>query len=115
MYDDGFRAPARISSTGTLRVSNIGNSNHFIVGLRLNRPRDARRVARIFRGELPEPQGPPPGQFASVLGIVGPGVTNYVETKLRPGRYVLACFYADRASAGREHSEFGMVRTLTVR
>jgi hypothetical protein len=115
MYDHGFRAPARIPGSGTLRVSNIGNSNHFIVGFRLNRARDARRVSGILRGELPQPQGPPPAQPASVLGILGPGGTNYVETKLRPGRYVIACFYSDRASAGREHAEFGMVRTLTVR
>ncbi len=40
---------------------------------------------------------------------------NVIQADLEPGVYVVACFYGDRASAGREHSEFGMVRQMTVR
>ncbi len=45
---------------------------------------------------------------------MNPGSINYVNTHLRPGRYVIACFNSDRHSAGHDHSQFGMVRKLTV-
>jgi hypothetical protein len=112
MYDHGFRVRGRIRGTGTLRIDNIGNNLHFIVGFRTANARQQRRTAAIFRGDA---RGRPAGQFASVIGFISPGVTNYVETKLRPGRYVLACFFSDAASGGREHNEFGMVTTTTVR
>jgi hypothetical protein len=114
MYDHGFRVPRRIDGDGTLRVDNIGRNEHFIVGIRLNRgvnPREVRR--QLIAGQ--EPEGPPPGEFVSIISVVSPGTSNVVDVDLRPGVYVIACFYADRASAGRDHSEFGMVRQVTVR
>jgi hypothetical protein len=46
---------------------------------------------------------------------VSPGTTNLIQADLKPGVYDVACFYGDRASAGHEHSDFGMVRQMTVR
>lgn len=114
MYDFGFRVPRAIDGDGTVAVRNIGASPHFIIGIRLNRAADAGRVVRALRSGQ-ELQGPPPGRFVSILGIVTPGTTNYVRPQLQPGRYVIACFYSDRHSAGHEHTDFGMVRAVTVR
>ena len=54
-------------------------------------------------------------QAGDRIGVVSPGTTNVLQAKLKPGVYVLACFYSDRASAGHGHNEFGMVRQATVR
>jgi hypothetical protein len=114
MFDYGFRIPTRIDGDGTLRIDNIGRNEHFILGIRLNpgvNPRVARR--QVISGEIFE--GPPLGEFVNIIGVVSPGTTNVIQADLRPGVYVVACFYADRASAGHDHSEFGMVRQMTVR
>ena len=113
MYDYGFRIPKRIDGDGALRIENIGRNEHFIAGIRLNpgvNPAVVRRQliagydfrarrrasSSGHRRRLAEDDQRDPGD-------------------LRPGVYLLACFYADRASAGHEHSEFGMVRQVTVR
>lgn len=114
MFDHGFRVPARIDGDGVLRIENAGRNEHFIVGIRLNpgvNPAVVRR--QLVAGE--DFQSPPPGEFVSIIGVVSPGTTNLVQADLAPGVYVIACFYADRASNGRDHSSFGMVRQVTVR
>ncbi len=114
MFDYGFRIPKQIDGDGVLRVENIGRNEHFIVGFRLDpgvNPAVVRR--QLVEGTLPP--GPPPGEPASIIGVVSPKTTNVIQLDLRPGVYLVACFYADRASAGHEHSEFGMVRQMTVR
>jgi hypothetical protein len=113
MDDYGFRTPASIKGRGVLAVNNIGQNYHFVVGIRLNPGADPAEVReQLVNGTL---QGPPPGEFVSILGVVAPGTTNYVETDLDPGTYLLACFFADRHSAGHDHSSFGMVRKVVVR
>jgi hypothetical protein len=114
MFDYGFRVPRRIDGDGTLRIENIGRNEHFIIGIRLNPGANPRAVARQLVAGA-DFQGPPPGEFISFISVVSPKTTNVIEADLEPGIYVLACFYADRASAGHEHSEFGMVRQVTVR
>lgn len=115
MFDHGLLVPqGRFPGRGTLAIRNIGQNFHFIAGIRLNPGANARQVARILRSPNGDFGGPPPGEFVSIMGIAGPGTTNYVETDLRPGRYVIACFFSDRSSAGRGHNEFGMVRIVTV-
>jgi hypothetical protein len=114
MYDYGFRIPKRIDGDGPLRVDNIGRNEHFIVGIRLNPGVNPAVVRRQLIAGV-DFQGPPPGEFASIIGVVSPGTVNVIQTDLKPGVYLLACFYSDRASAGHEHSGFGMVRQMTVR
>jgi len=113
MFDHGFRAPATMKGRGTLAVENAGQNFHFIVGIRLNRGVNADRVReQLIEGTL---RGAPPGEFVSIIGVVGPATTNYVETRLKPGTYLIACFFGDRHSGGHEHTEFGMVRKIVVR
>jgi hypothetical protein len=108
MYDYGFRAPATIPRRGTLVIENAGLNFHLVLGIRLNPGLDPAEVREQLMAGAP-------GEFVSILGVVGPGTTNYVQTDLKPGTYLLVCFFADRHSAGHEHSEFGMVRKVVVR
>ena len=113
LCDYGIRAPAAIPRRGTLLIRNIGRNFHFLVGFRLTRGVDAGRVIRSIRaGTL---HGPPPGEGVNLLGLVSPGTANYTAIDLKPGTYVIACFFADRHSGGVDHSRFGMIRRLEVR
>jgi hypothetical protein len=113
LYDYGIIGPARIRGSGTLEIANIGSNNHFLAGIRLNPGVSAAKVARDLVSGA-EDQGPPPGTFVNVIGLVSPGSDNAIRIHLPPGRYVVACFFADRHSAGRSHNTFGMVKRLTV-
>ena len=111
LYDYGIKAPRAIKGKGTLRLDNIGLNYHFLVALKVKNPKDAAKVvAGILSGRQPR-TGPP----TSIIGIVGPGTTNYVGISLKKGEYVIACFNSDRHSAGHNHSQFGMVRALRVK
>lgn len=113
LYDYGIIGPAKISGRGTLEISNIGRNLHFLAGIRLNPGVSAAKVARdLVTGG--GGSGPPPGQFVSFIGLVSPDTVNAVRINLPPGRYVVACFFADRHSAGKEHNSFGMVKRLVV-
>ena len=113
LVDYGFKGATRISGRGTIEIKNDGRNLHFVAGVRLNPGVNADRIVRLFSGRGPAPQGEP-GEFLSLIGIVSPGTTNAVKVRLPPGRYVIACFYSDRHSGGKEHARYGMVRKLTV-
>ena len=54
--------------------------------------------------------------YSNAVGATGfNGTTNYVNVNLKKGTYVIACFNADRHSAGHNHSQYGMVRKLVVK
>ncbi|HTI34493.1 MAG TPA: hypothetical protein VL422_12505 [Miltoncostaea sp.] len=111
LYDYGIKAPRAIKGKGTLRLDNIGLNYHFLVALKVKNPKDAAKVvAGILSGRQPR-TGPP----TSIIGIVGPGTTNYVDISLKKGEYVIACFNSDHHSAGHNHAQFGMVRALRVK
>jgi hypothetical protein len=114
LYDYGISAPASIRGRGTLKVNDIGANYHFLVGIRLNRGVNADKVVSDIRSGKGG-NGPPPGQQVTIIGVVNPGSINYVNTNLKPGSYVIACFNSDRHSAGHNHSQYGMVRKLTVK
>ena len=105
----------RSTATALLRIENIGRNEHFIAGIRLDQGADPAVVQpQAHRGRrLPGPAAGRVRQRSSAWCRRGRPTS--IQANLRPGVYVLACFYADRASAGHGHSEFGMVRQVTVR
>jgi hypothetical protein len=113
LFDYGIRGATSIKGKGTLAIENIGQNFHFLESIRLNDPSQASEVIQgIKSGHL---AGPPPGQPVSIVGIVQPDTTNYVNINLKKGTYVIACFNSDRHSAGHNHSQYGMVRKLVVK
>jgi hypothetical protein len=113
LYDYGIRAPATLSGRGTLKINNIGLNYHFVVALKLKPGvTGSSAVAGLRSGKFNDKDV---AQFISIIGVVNPGSVNYVPVRLRPGNYVLVCFYGDRHSAGHDHSRFGMETAVTIR
>jgi hypothetical protein len=113
LFDYGFKGPKQISGRSSLQIKNDGRNFHFVAGIRLKAGVNADQVVRSLTGRGPALRGEP-GEFVTLIGIISPGTTNVVKLRLKPGRYVIACFHADRHSNGREHASFGMARKLTV-
>lgn len=53
--------------------------------------------------------------FIRLLGLVSPETIYVTRIDLKPGTYVLACFYGSAGSRGREHTMLGMERAVQVR
>jgi hypothetical protein len=56
----------------------------------------------------------PPGQPIELIGAVSPGFVGYLKVDLPAGRYVAACFEADRQSNLVPHTELGMIGHFTI-
>jgi hypothetical protein len=113
LYDYGLRAPATLSGRGTLKINNVGLNYHFVMALRLKPGVSSSSVIAELRARTFDGEGV--AQFTSIIGVVNPGSINYVPVRLRPGNYVIVCFYGDRHSAGKDHAQFGMETAVTVR
>lgn len=119
MRDFRYVSPARLPTHGTFRVTNAGRSPHFLLMLRASSPANAMKVAHLLHEGDPKDQKRVEkyiiGQYSPV-GLISPGVTNDVEVAgLRPGHWVMVCFYGDARSHGEEHSKLGMERPVSVR
>jgi hypothetical protein len=112
LYDYGIRAPAALSGRGTLKINNVGANYHFVMALKLGPGVTSGSVIKELRARTFQGKGV---QFIPIIGVVNPGSINYVPVRLRPGDYVLVCFYGDRHSAGHDHAQFGMETAVTVR
>ncbi len=58
---------------------------------------------------------PPVVMTGSVdTGVISPGTSMSFDYKLRPGKYVLLCWWPDADMGGMPHAFMGMVRGLKV-
>jgi hypothetical protein len=103
--DTGFRGPTRLDDKDDLRIDNVGERPHRVLGVRLRRGLTTAQAERkVRRGVDPDRLGFP----TELLGVVSGGTSNRVLLDLRPGRYLLVSTY--RADIAR-----GLVRAVSVR
>lgn len=116
MRDYRFSMPSRLSRTGRFRFTNVGQDPHFAVAFLLKRSaRTGDFVRALRRGQDRRIEDDIAGA-SELVGLVSPGTTNDITFRFnRRGRYVMACFFADRKTRGREHTRLGMVRGFQVR
>lgn len=109
--DYAFKVPASIKSGITVfNLVNVGRDVHAMTLLALPSPHTMKQFLDSFKATGKTPA------WALVLGESGtvkPGMEAFVTARLKPGRYVLACFLA--AADGRSHTEVGMVQLVTAR
>jgi hypothetical protein len=115
LSDYGFGVTGAIPRTGVVRFTNAGHTLHFALLVKAASPAAARHLARLLhQGHDRQAEAMAKG-FDQVLGLVSPGVSNDVTLSgLAPGSYVLACFYGDAHSHGKEHTMLGMEKVVTI-
>jgi hypothetical protein len=116
LTDFKIAAPATLPASGTLRFQNRGASPHFVALIRTKSMATAMSAVTLLKqGKDAKAQKLATGE-QSLVGLISPGVTNDVPVRgLKPGSYVLACFYGDARSNDKEHSMLGMETMVTVK
>ncbi|MGZ4460805.1 MAG: hypothetical protein ACXVW9_16935 [Nocardioidaceae bacterium] len=111
------KRPATIPSSGLLRFKNQATDNHFVV---MQRFKPGKGVAdwRVFARKIRHGKNPGPspvfdrgGLFS---GVQSPGHEFTFKYHLRPGRYLLTCFWPDADKGGLPHAFLGMFRGIRV-
>jgi hypothetical protein len=116
LKDYRISASGKLPKNGAIAIHSNGPSPHFLVAFPLKRASDARDALRLLKqGNERKFEPLIGGQPASLVGLISPGTTNVVQMKLRPGTWVLACFYADAKSMNMPHIMRGMETKVTVK
>jgi hypothetical protein len=110
--------PASIPRSGILRFANRSADNHFVALARLKPGKTMADwnafIAKIKNGD--DSAMPPTVENSGLdTGVVSPGHVFSFRYHLRPGHYVLTCWWGDADMGGMPHARMGMKRELTVR
>ncbi|MEK6612896.1 MAG: hypothetical protein AABZ29_08920 [Gemmatimonadota bacterium] len=109
--DYSFIVPANIKAGLTVfNLVNVGRDVHAMTVLALPSGRTMKQFLDVFKASGKTPAWAP---ALGETGTIKPGDEAFVTARLKPGRYVLACFIA--AADGRSHTEVGMVQLVTAR
>lgn len=113
--DYSFTATGLKPGQNTIRFENVGKELHHVVALPLRGNATLAEVKKLFASEG-EPEGPPPFDEKKAVStvVLDANQAQVTQLRLNAGRYVLACFIADRAG-GPPHVVKGMVNEVEVR
>jgi hypothetical protein len=116
LRDFAIEAPATLPATGTIRFANSGPSPHFVAFARAKSPAAAKQAAMLLKQGKDAKAEKLITDDRSLLGLISTGVSNDVAvSSLKPGTYVLACFYGDAMSNMKTHTMLGMETVVTVK
>lgn len=109
----GFRGASTLHAGELVRFENDGYLVHMVVGIRVkNRAVAAAETAALRAGKDKLAMRLASG-FANFAGPLSPGGMQQEVINTKPGTYVLACFMDTQD--GREHTQIGMERTITIK
>jgi hypothetical protein len=109
----GFRGTSVLHRGELVRFENDGYLVHMVVGIRVkNRAVAAAETAALLAGKDKLAMRLASG-FANLAGPLSPGGMQQEVVNAKPGVYVLACFM--NTQDGREHTQVGMERTITIK
>jgi uncharacterized cupredoxin-like copper-binding protein len=105
-----FLPDASFTGLGTVQIKNVGTQIHEMIVVKENPGATPGTVKAWFL----KPSGPPP--FVNAGGVVGlgPNETMYETMALRPGKYVLLCFFPDPTKQNLPHVLEGMIKEITI-
>ena len=113
MVDFAFALPGDIAAgQQTWQVVNSGQQLHHMVLMKLNEGTSMEDLMAWMESE----EGPPPAEEAGYVGVLSPGVSNWLTMDLTPGEYVAICFMPDHLgdATGQPHFMLGMIQSFTV-
>ena len=108
-----FAGDAKAGPGATLELSNTGDQWHHFIAAPIIGDATIEDVKKFFKTE----KGKPPVDFQAggvESTVMDGGISQIVETDLKPGRYMFACFISDR-QGGPPHIAKGMVSEVTVK
>lgn len=109
----GFRGASVLHRGELVRFENDGYLVHMVVGIHVkNRAVAAAETAALLAGKDKLAMRLASG-FANFAGPLSPGGLQQEVITAKPGVYVLACFM--NTQDGREHTQIGMERTITIK
>lgn len=105
-----------ITSRGKIWFKNESTDNHFLEIVRLAPGKTMTDFRRWIRRAKRGIQERPPVVFRGSIdtGVVSPGESMTFRYHLRPGSYVMICWWPDAEMGGMPHAFMGMVRGLQV-
>lgn len=110
MHDFGFEIPTDLKAGPvSMEVVNSGEQPHELVLIKLQ---DGKTLADAEAWMQAE-DGPPPGDMAGGVMVMGGGQTSFVTMDLEAGNYIAICFIPDPAS-GQPHFLMGMIDEFPV-
>jgi hypothetical protein len=112
--EDRYVTPATLPAGGTVRVSNVSDTPHFMQLMRVRKGTTDGQVQKYFDSGA---QGPPP--FAEKgpgvgMGVQSPGRSAFLTYDVPAGTYVMLCFVADDKT-GMPHAFMGMHHVVTLK
>lgn len=113
MVDFEFAIPGNIAAgQQTWQVVNSGQQLHHMVLMKLNEGASMDDLMAWMELE----EGPPPAEEAGYVGVLSPGVSNWLTMDLTPGEYVAICFIPDHLgdATGQPHFMMGMIDSFTI-
>lgn len=120
MDDFKIAASGALPTSGIVKVVNKGSSPHFIAFARLKRASDATKVKALLKkggkGEAKAQKLLDPRTETELVSLISPKTTDVIRvTGLKPGSWMMACFYGDKRSHGKEHTMLGMETVVKVK
>jgi hypothetical protein len=110
----GFEFENLKAGTNEVRFENTGEQLHHALFLPLAKGKTIEDAEKAFASEE-EPTGPPPVDFANIVGttVIDGGIAQNISLDLKAGKYAVICFLSDR-DGGKPHVAKGMIEELTV-
>ena len=110
---DWAKSPRAIPARGKLTFRNDSIQDHHLIMARLTRGTTMAEFTEWVESGM---DSPPPvhmnGGFDT--GVISPGIEMTTRYALRPGRYVMVCFWPDTTMDGMPHIMMGMYRGIRV-
>jgi hypothetical protein len=105
--------PARIPARGRMTFRNDSSENHFLIMARFAKGKNMADFKEWVDAGF---EGPPPVEEQGGLntGVISGGEKMAFKYALKPGRYVMVCFWPDASMGGMPHVMMGMYRGIRV-
>ncbi len=110
----GYRLEGLKAGTNQVHFQNTGGELHHALFVPLRKGATLAQAERFFSSDRP-PAGPPPVDFAKIVGtkVIDAGIEQNITLELEAARYAVICFISDR-KGGKPHVAKGMIEEVTV-
>ena len=112
-FSYGWGVTKNLPASGTVKVANQADQPHFLVVQHVKSSTTASQVRKFINSGA---QGNPSWALrgSADSGVISPGQSQLLSYDLKPGKYLVACFWPDYFT-GMPHVMMGMWRLVTLK